>query len=111
MPVILTTRRRFLMGLTMAAAAPMIVRASSIMPVKAMAVGDGAALYSVPHPLMTDAEVYAWFQKQAGYVAQRRGVNVRAGWNNRISLFNRDSLEDSEIELLPDVIRVAESTS
>lgn len=43
------SRRGLITGLTAFLAAPAIVRASSLMPVKAWA--DGVALYSVPHPV------------------------------------------------------------
>lgn len=95
MAVILTTRRRFLMGLTAAAAAPMLVRATSIMPVKVMP--DGVALQSMTHPLMTDDEVYAWFQRQAGYIAKRRGVNLRARWGGNKTFYHADTVEPEEL--------------
>lgn len=43
-------RRGFLTGLTGLIAAPAIVRASSIMPVKTLVSGDGVALTSMAHP-------------------------------------------------------------
>lgn len=41
------TRRNFLLGML---AAPLVVRAASIMPVRSMAIGDGAPLMSMAHP-------------------------------------------------------------
>lgn len=46
----ITTRRALLTGLGALLAAPAIVRASSLMPVKAW-VDDGVALQSISHPL------------------------------------------------------------
>ena len=43
-------RRGFITGLISLVAAPAIVRAGSLMPVKSFVVGDGVALYCMPHP-------------------------------------------------------------
>jgi hypothetical protein len=47
------TRRSFLGLIGVGLAAPLIVRATSIMPVKAMPVGDGVMLTSMSHPELT----------------------------------------------------------
>lgn len=47
MSIIRPSRRNFLLGML---AAPVIVRAASIMPCKSAAVGDGVALTSLVHP-------------------------------------------------------------
>lgn len=51
-------RRSFLLGAAGILAAPAIVRASSIMPVKTLAYGDGVALTSMAHPRL--AGVWYW---------------------------------------------------
>lgn len=50
----ITSRRSLLVGFASLLAAPAIVRASSIMPVKVWSVGDGVALNSMPHPEFVD---------------------------------------------------------
>lgn len=46
-------RRSFLLGLGAAVCAPAIIRPGSLMPVKKMlALGDGVALKTMPHPIM-----------------------------------------------------------
>jgi len=45
------SRRGLLLGFAGLLAAPAIVRASSLMPVKAFEIGDGVALLSTPHPV------------------------------------------------------------
>lgn len=78
MAVILTTRRKFLLGLGAASgaliAAPSIVRASSLMPVKVPAGGDGIALTSMAHPHnpLGEEEIREWFRSLAAAVARER---------------------------------------
>lgn len=48
---IILPRRKFLTGLMGLVAAPAVVKASSLMPVKLVDFGDGVALKSMTHPI------------------------------------------------------------
>jgi len=50
-------RRKFLTGLMGLFAAPAVVKASSLMPVKLIDFGDGIALKSMAHPVRTGSGV------------------------------------------------------
>lgn len=88
MTVILTTRRRFLFGLGAATgaliAAPSIVRAASLMPIKVQ-------VTAAARPPLTDREIWDWFRHVAA-AAQRRGqygemAPVRAHFGDREAVF------------------------
>lgn len=100
MPVILTTRRRFLFGLGAAGAAiiaaPSLVRARSLMPVSVKALeSDSIILVNEPGfkpPPLTDQEIWDWFQNLARAAAVRRGQYnedgpVWARWGEREAMF------------------------
>jgi hypothetical protein len=50
---IILPRRKFLTGLLGLVAAPAVVKATSLMPVKLVDFGDGVALKSMAHPVRT----------------------------------------------------------
>ena len=77
--IMITSRRSFITGLVSLIAAPAIVRAASLMPVKRMLwLSDGVSLRSVPHPHTTGP------------------------WSNMVA---GDLTEDSLIELMAEVRR------
>jgi hypothetical protein len=53
MTELLMPRRKFLTGLLGLVAAPAVVKATSLMPVKLVDFGDGVALKSIAHPVRT----------------------------------------------------------
>lgn len=95
MTVILTTRRRFLLGLGVLAAAPAIVRVGSIMPVKSLPDDPVVIIKEVfGRPPLTDEQIWEWFRSFAGAAAQhrmRRGESgpMRARWGDRLATFGR----------------------
>jgi hypothetical protein len=54
---IILPRRKFLTGLLGFVAAPAVVKASSLMPVKLVDFGDGIALKSMAHPVRTGSAI------------------------------------------------------
>jgi len=54
---IILPRRKLLTGLLGLVAAPAVVKATSLMPVKLVDFGDGAALKSMAHPVRTGSGV------------------------------------------------------
>lgn len=54
---IILPRRKFLTGLLGLVAAPAVVKATSLMPVKLVDFGDGVALKSMAHPIRTGSGV------------------------------------------------------
>jgi hypothetical protein len=54
---IILPRRKFLTGLLGLVAAPAVVKATSLMPVKLVDFGDGVALKSMAHPVRTGGGV------------------------------------------------------
>jgi hypothetical protein len=54
---IILPRRKFLTGLLGIVAAPAVVKATSLMPVKLVDFGDGVALKSMAHPVRTGSGI------------------------------------------------------
>jgi hypothetical protein len=79
----ISSRRNFLLGVgAVLVAAPTIVRASSLMPIKQM-IGDGVALQSIAHPMpdYTSALIESCRQTMERYAADILNITgIETSW-------------------------------